>query len=57
MSHKHKCKKKHYDAIIIRDAKAYAISFATVQEIDKLNILQATLLAMKRAVEALNCFI
>ncbi|MCE2705459.1 MAG: ribonuclease HII [Proteobacteria bacterium] len=40
--------------IIIRDAKAYAISFATVQEIDKLNILQATLLAMKRAVEALN---
>lgn len=40
--------------IIIRDSIAYAITYATVEEIDKLNILQATLLAMKRAVEALN---
>lgn len=34
-------------------AKAWAISYASVQEIDQLNILQASLLAMKRAVESL----
>jgi ribonuclease HII len=32
----------------------FAIAEATVQEIDQLNILQATLLAMRRAVEALR---
>lgn len=32
----------------------YAIAQATVQEIDQLNILQATMLAMKRAVEGLR---
>ncbi|MFN8769726.1 MAG: ribonuclease HII [Neisseriaceae bacterium] len=42
-----------YD-IIIRNSLAYSISYATVEEIDKLNILEATLLAMKRAVESLN---
>jgi ribonuclease HII len=31
-------------------ATAYRISFATVQEIDQMNILQASLLAMRRAV-------
>jgi ribonuclease HII len=35
-------------------ALAWAISYASAQEIDQLNILQATLLAMKRAVEALS---
>jgi ribonuclease HII len=39
---------------IKRDAKCWAIASATVEEIDKLNILQATLLAMKRAIEALT---
>jgi ribonuclease HII len=34
-------------------ALAYHIAFATVAEIEKINILQATLLAMKRAVEGL----
>ncbi len=34
-------------------AKAWAIASASVQEIDQLNILQASLLAMKRAVESL----
>lgn len=34
-------------------AKAYAIAKSSVTEIDSLNILQATLLAMKRAVEQL----
>ncbi len=35
-------------------ALAYAISECTNEEIDKLNILQASLLAMKRALEALS---
>lgn len=35
-------------------ALAFAISRATVEEIDRLNILHASMLAMKRAVEALN---
>jgi len=35
-------------------ALAWAIASATVDEIDALNILQATLLAMRRAVEALT---
>lgn len=34
-------------------ARAWAIAWASVEEIDRLNILQATLLAMRRAVEAL----
>src|SRR5262245_54462488 len=33
---------------------AWAVAFATVEEIDRLNILQASLLAMRRAVEALK---
>ena len=33
---------------------AWAIGFASVKEIDRMNILQATLLAMKRAVKALS---
>lgn len=36
-------------------AIAWAIASATVEEIDSLNILQATLLAMRRAVEQLAC--
>ncbi len=42
-------------AIAIRqDARAWAVASATVEEIDQLNILQATLLAMRRAVERLE---
>ena len=41
-------------APLIRErALAWAVAYATVEEIDELNILQATLLAMKRAVQAL----
>jgi ribonuclease HII len=36
-------------AIILRDALAFGVASATVNEIDALNILQATLLAMRRA--------
>ena len=47
-------KKRDALAITIRKyAKAWAIASASVQEIDQLNILQASLLAMKRAVESL----
>ncbi len=42
-------------ALIIRqDAAAFAIAFASVDEIDQINILQATMLAMRRAVMALS---
>ena len=42
-------------APIIRErALAWAVAYAEVGEIDRLNILQATLLAMRRAVLALN---
>ena len=39
---------------IIEKAQCYAIARASVEEIDSINILQASLLAMKRAVEALQ---
>lgn len=42
-----------YDEIISK-AKAYCIAAASVEEIETINILQATFLAMKRAVEGLG---
>ena len=39
---------------IIRDAVAYSVGFATEKEIDEINILNATFLAMKRAVDGLS---
>ena len=42
-----------YD-VIKNEAFAYSIAFADEKEIDDINILQATYLAMKRAVEGLN---
>lgn len=42
-----------FDEITSR-AQAYCVARASVQEIDELNILHATMLAMKRAVEGLN---
>lgn len=39
---------------IIEKSDAYCIATASVEEIDQLNILQATMLAMKRAVEGLG---
>ena len=40
--------------IIIRDSKAWCIAEASAAEIDSINILQATMLAMKRAIEGLE---
>lgn len=42
-----------YD-VICREAVSYSISFATVEEIESLNILGATFLAMNRAISGLS---
>jgi len=52
-----KLSEKQRDALapVIRaQALAWSVAFADVEEIDRLNILQATLLAMKRAVQGLQ---
>lgn len=41
------------ELLIIERSLAYAVSFATAAEIDQINILQASLLAMQRAIMAL----
>jgi ribonuclease HII len=48
-----KTRERLYDEIVER-ALAYSIAEASVAEIDSLNILHATMLAMKRAVEGLK---
>jgi ribonuclease HII len=47
-------RRERLEELILRDALAYSVAFASVEEIDRLNILQATLLAMRRAIEALS---
>lgn len=42
--------------LICAQAQAYAVASASVEEIERLNILQATLLAMTRAVQGLFVF-
>jgi len=46
--------RQHCCTQIMENSLAYAVARASVAEIDKLNILQASLLAMWRAVEALT---
>ena len=46
-------KRERLNLEIRERALAFAVASASVEEIDRLNILQATLLAMRRAVEAL----
>ena len=46
-------REKLYDEVRAK-ALCFSIALATVEEIDSLNILQATMLAMKRAVEGLR---
>lgn len=46
-------KREHLAAIIKGTALAWAVAEASVEEIDRLNILQASLLAMRRALAAL----
>jgi len=47
-------KREELDKLIRRRALAYCIAEASVEEIDTLNILHASMLAMKRAVEGLG---
>lgn len=42
-----------YEAMIVSGAVQFAVAEASVEEIDRINILQATFLAMRRAVQAL----
>lgn len=48
-----KKREKLFD-VITESAVAYSVAFATVEEIEEINILNATMLAMKRAVEGLS---
>lgn len=47
-------RREELDKIIREQAHSFGIGIASVQEIEKLNILQANFLAMKRAVEQLK---
>lgn len=52
-----KLSEKKRDAVyddIIKDAVCYSVGIATEEEIDEINILNATFLAMKRAVDGLS---
>lgn len=48
-----KKREKLFD-VIKEKSLSYSIAFATIDEIEEMNILNATLLAMKRAIEGLN---
>ncbi len=50
----HARREEAYAAMIASGAVQFAIAEASVEEIDRLNILQATFLAMRRAVESLS---
>ncbi|NOY66152.1 MAG: ribonuclease HII [Gammaproteobacteria bacterium] len=47
-------KREYLYPIIIERALSYCVAEASVEEIDDINILQASLLAMKRAIEGLD---
>ena len=49
----HERREEAYGAMIASGAVQFAIAEASVEEIDRINILQATFLAMRRAVQAL----
>ncbi|TAJ41515.1 MAG: ribonuclease HII [Reyranella sp.] len=49
----HERREEAYEAMIASGAVQFAIAEASVEEIDRINILQATFLAMRRAVQAL----
>lgn len=48
-----KKREKLFD-VIKENASAYSVAWASVEEIEKMNILRAAMLAMKRAIEALS---
>jgi ribonuclease HII len=50
----HGQREEAYEAMIVSGVVQFAIAEASVEEIDRINILQATFLAMRRAVQALS---
>lgn len=48
--------KKRYELrdVIIKEAISYSVAYTSAEEIDKINILQASILAMHRAIDTLN---
>lgn len=49
----HEAREEAYEAMIESGVVQFAVAEASVEEIDRINILQATFLAMRRAVQAL----
>jgi len=49
----HAQREETYEAMIVSGVVQFAIAEASVEEIDRINILQATFLAMRRALQAL----
>jgi ribonuclease HII len=50
----HEQREEAYEAMIVSGVVQFAIAEASVEEIDRINILQATFLAMRRALQALS---
>jgi ribonuclease HII len=49
----HEAREEAYEAMVESGVVQFAVAEASVEEIDRINILQATFLAMRRAVQAL----
>ena len=49
----HEQREEAYEAMIVSGVVQFAVAEASVEEIDRINILQATFLAMRRALQAL----
>ncbi len=50
----HEQREEAYEAMVVSGVVQFAVAEASVEEIDRLNILQATFLAMRRALAALT---
>jgi len=50
----HERREEAYAAMVVSGVVQFAVAEASVEEIDRINILQATFLAMRRAVQALT---
>ncbi|MEO7135898.1 MAG: ribonuclease HII [Vicinamibacterales bacterium] len=49
----HEQREEAYEAMVVSGVVQFAVAEASVEEIDRINILQATFLAMRRALQAL----
>ena len=48
-------RREQLEEVIRKEARSWAVAEASVAEIDELNILQASMLAMRRAIDQLDC--